>query len=53
MIIKVAPRTVHERDERELTSLMKKLELQNRDRTEEEEENAQDGSEEDEEEEEQ
>lgn len=51
--IKVAPRTVHERDERELTSLMKKLELQNRDRTEEEEENAQDGSEEDEEEEEQ
>jgi len=56
LTVKVAPRTVHERDERELNSLMKKLELQNRDRTEEEEEaaaNAEDGSEEEDEEEEQ
>jgi len=52
LTVKVAPRTVHERDERELSSLMKKLELQNRDRTEEEEEaDKEDGSEDEEEEE--
>jgi len=31
IVIKVAPRTVHERDERELASLMEKLERQNKD----------------------
>jgi translation initiation factor 2 subunit 1 len=52
LVIKVAPHTVHERDERELTSLMAKLERQNRDITEEEEaaqnEEKEEGSEEDE-----
>jgi len=31
IVVKVAPRTVHERDERELASLMEKLERQNKD----------------------
>jgi len=54
LVVKVAPRTVHERDEKELTSLMAKLERQNRDQAEDEdadEEDKDDESEEDEEEE--
>jgi len=54
LVVKVAPRTVHERDERELTSLMAKLERQNRDQAEDDEDadedDKDDESEEDEEE---